>query len=374
MIRRLVAILGATLGTLCFTAAAMSEGLDLPREYVALVAPPFVHPHEQATNQGPKIVEFTLTVEEKQVTIDDDGTTIQAMTFNGSIPGPMMVVHEGDYVELTLINPATNSFAHNIDFHAATGALGGGGLTLVHPGEQVALRFKATRTGVFIYHCAPGGDMIPWHVVSGMSGAIMVLPRQGLTDRNGNPLHYDRVYYIGENDLYVPRDEKGKFKSYASAGEAYADTIEVMRKLTPTHVVFNGRAGALTGKSALTAKVGETVLIVHSEANRDSRPHLIGGHGDYVWETGKFSNPPQTDLETWFIRGGSAGAALYTFRQPGIYAYLTHNLIEAVELGATAHFKVEGTWNDDLMKQVKAPEAIGAQARALSTAPAQYVH
>jgi FtsP/CotA-like multicopper oxidase with cupredoxin domain len=85
---------------------------------------------------------------------------------------------------------------------------------------------------------------------------------------------------------------------------------------------------------------------VHSEANRDSRPHLIGGHGDYVWETGKFSNPPETGLETWFIRGGSAGAALYTFRQPGIYAYLTHNLIEAVELGATAHFKVEGKWND----------------------------
>ena len=63
----------------------------------------------------------------------------------------------------------------------------------------------------------------------------------------------------------------------------------------------------------------------------------------------------EKDLETWFIRGGSAGAALYTFLQPGIYAYVTHNLIEAVELGATAHFKVEGKWNDDLMTQVKPP-------------------
>ena len=34
----------------------MPEELDLPREQVALVAPPFVHPQEQATNQGPKIV------------------------------------------------------------------------------------------------------------------------------------------------------------------------------------------------------------------------------------------------------------------------------------------------------------------------------
>ena len=169
---------------------------------------------------------------------------------------------------------------------------------------------------------------------------------------------YDSVYYIGEQDMYVPRDEKGKFKSYDSPGDAYTDTDEVMRKLTPSHVVFNGKAGALTGKNALTANVGENVLIVHSQANRDSRPHLIGGHGDYVWETGKFSNPPETGLETWFIRGGSAGAALYKFLQPGIYAYVTHNLIEAAELGATAHFKVEGKWNDDLMTQVKAPAEI----------------
>ena len=46
--------------------------------------------------------------------------------------------------------------------------------------------------------------------------------------------------------------------------------------------------------------------------------------------------------------------------QPGIYAYVTHNLIEAADLGATAHFKVEGKWNDDLMMQVKAPAEIQA--------------
>jgi nitrite reductase (NO-forming) len=131
-----------------------------------------------------------------------------------------------------------------------------------------------------------------------------------------------------------------------------------MRKLTPSHIVFNGKVGALTGDNALTAKVGETVLLIHSQANRDTRPHLIGGHGDWVWETGKFANPPEKDLETWFIRGGSAGAALYTFKQPGIYAYLNHNLIESFLLGAAAHVKVEGKWNDDLMKQVKAPGPI----------------
>ena len=77
-----------------------------------------------------------------------------------------------------------------------------------------------------------------------------------------------------------------------------------------------------------------------------------------MWELGKFNNPPAKDLETWFIRGGSAAAALYTFLQPGVYAYVNHNLIEAVELGATAHFTVDGGWNDDLMTQVAAPNVI----------------
>jgi len=358
MFTRRAAMLSAAAAIFALATPALAAELNLPRQKVDLVAPPFVHPHEQATREGPKVMEFRLVIQEKKVVIDEKGTTFQAMTFNGSMPGPLMVVHEGDYVEVTLVNPATNSMPHDIDFHAATGALGGAALTLINPGEQVVLRFKATRTGVFVYHCAPGGPMIPWHVVSGMNGAVMVLPRDGLNDGHGHALRYDRVYYIGEQDLYVPRDEKGNFRSYDSPGDAYGDTEEVMRKLIPTHVVFNGKVGALTGKNALAAKVGENVLIVHSQANRDSRPHLIGGHGDYVWETGKFSNPPQTGLETWFIRGGSAGAAMYRFLQPGIYAYVTHNLIEAADLGATAHFKVEGKWNDDLMTQVKAPVEI----------------
>ncbi|MBK8084116.1 MAG: nitrite reductase, copper-containing [Devosia sp.] len=332
---------------------------SLPHEKVTLVAPPFVHPHQQVSAGGPRVVEFVMTIEEKELVIDEYGTTVHAMTFNGSVPGPLMVVHQDDYVELTLINPDSNMLQHNIDFHSSTGALGGGALTLINPGEQVKLRWRATRPGVFVYHCAPGGPMIPWHVVSGMNGAIMVLPRDGLKDGRGNPLRYDKVYYVGEQDFYVPRDEEGNFKTYESAGDGYDDMVKVMRTLTPSHVVFNGAVGALTGENAMTSKVGETVLIVHSQANRDTRPHLIGGHGDHVWQGGKFNNAPDVDLETWFIAGGSAGAALYTFLQPGIYAYVNHNLIEAVELGATAHFMVEGEWNDDLMVQVQAPTPIG---------------
>ena len=334
------------------TAAKAVDLSSLPRVKQKLVAPPFAPEHEQVATTGPKIVEVEMTIQEKLVEIDDEGTKTWVFAYEGTVPGPLIVCHEGDYVELTLKNPDTNLLEHNIDFHASTGALAGDGMTKIMPGEQCVLRWKATKPGVFVYHCAPGDVMIPYHVVQGMNGAVMVLPRDGLKDAAGKPYTYDKVFYIGEQDFYIPRDEKGAYKTYEGAADNMADALEVMRRLIPTHVVFNGKAGSLTGDNAMKAKVGEKVLFIHAQANRDSRPHLIGGHGDLVWEAGSFNDKPDTNLETWFIRGGSAGAMAYEFRQPGVYAYVNHNLIEAVLLGATAHVMVEGEWNDDLMMQV----------------------
>ncbi|AXI48180.1 nitrite reductase, copper-containing [Sulfitobacter sp. SK012] len=325
----------------------------LPRVKQEMVMPPLAPAHEQVATDGPKIVEIELTTTEKRMLVDEDNDGyIWALTYNGSVPGPLIIVHEGDYVEVTLRNPEDSFMEHNIDFHASTGALGGGGLTHVLPGEETVLRWKATKPGVFVYHCAPGGDMIPYHVCHGMNGAVMVLPRDGLKDGDGNRVEYDDIVYVGEQDYYLPMDEDGYYIDYEGPGEDYSDSLDAMRTLTPTHSVFNGSVGSMTGENAYKSEVGKTVLMVHAQANRDTRPHLIGGHADLVWEAGSFSDTPQSNLETWFIRGGSAGAAVYTFKQPGIYAYVNHNLIEASLMGATAHFVVAGEWDNDLMAQV----------------------
>jgi len=331
------------------------QGLERVKQI--LVKPPFLPIHQQKYSGKPRIIEIEMVIEEKEIEIEP-GVFVQAMTFNGSNPGPIMVVHEGDYVELTLKNPKTNMLIHNIDFHAATGALGGGALTLVSPDQQVTLRFKADKPGTYVYHCAPGGLMIPYHVVSGMYGAIMILPRDGLKDANGDLVTYDKAYYIGEQGWYIPQDKDGKFKRYPNAIVAMTDILEVMKKLTPTHVTYNGKKGALTGANAMTAKVGDTVLFIHSQANEDSRIHLIGGHGDLVWPGGSFNNKPTVDRETWHVNGGEAVAAVYTFKQPGTYAYLNHDLIQAFMLGGVAHVVVEGKWNNDLMEQVVKPGPI----------------
>ena len=160
-------------------------------------------------------------------------------------------------------------------------------------------------------------------------------------------------------DYYLPQDENGEFIRYDDPVTPFADDLQAMATLKPTHIVFNGITGALQGDGALTANVGENVLIVHAQANRQSYPHLIGGHGDYVWR----ARAASTTLRPWtwkpgILPAGSAGASIHTMRQPGTYVYLSHNLIEAFIYDAKAILEVEGEWNNELMEQDKEPSDI----------------
>lgn len=340
-----------------FDETGLTSPVNIKTVRQELVAPPALPAHEQEVKGDPVEVHVKLVVEEKKTEIAP-GVFTWALTFNGTVPGPIIVVHQNDYVHLTLVNPATNTMMHNIDFHAATGAMGGGDLTMVNPGQQATFRFKATKTGVFVYHCAPGGMMVPLHVVSGMNGAIMVLPRDGLRDEKGNPVRYDKAYYVSEQDFYIPKDKNGNYKEYDTPAAGFPDMTAAMSTLIPSHLVFNGKLNSLTGENAMKANVGEKVLFITSQANRDTRIHLIGGHADLVWPGGSFNDRPATNYESWSVVGGSAVAALYEFRQPGRYIYLNHNLVEAFTFGAIAEVVVEGKWNDNLMQQISKPGPI----------------
>ena len=293
-------------------------------------------------NGEPRNVHFTLETSEEIGEIAP-GITFPFLTFNGSVPGPAIVVCLGDWVEVTLKNLAGNRFAHNVDFHAATGALGGGAASIVGLGQRTTFRFQALKEGAFVYHCAFAP--IVMHVSSGMYGSIIVLLKGGLPD-------VDKEFYLMEGDFCTePSADDPK-------GHVYSQ--ERVTNENPSYVVTNGRVGALTGDNVLKAKVEEKVRFYYGQANDESWIHIIGGHFDKVYITGSFH--PDFDeeygVETTSVPAGSVTVAEYTFKYPGLYLLVNHKLIRATEKGQAVQIIVEGEENLDIMTVIEAPTAV----------------
>ncbi len=95
---------------------------NLPEETAVLgfapeVAPPIARKHAAKVK-----VQLEVKEEIKRLA---DGVEYNFWTFGGTVPGPMIRVREGDYVEFTLSNHPSSKMPHNIDLHAVTGQGGG---------------------------------------------------------------------------------------------------------------------------------------------------------------------------------------------------------------------------------------------------------
>ena len=95
---------------------------SLPKENAVLGIPPQAAP--PITRNAPARVVVDLEVIEKKSEIAE-GVTYTYWTFGGTVPGPMIRVRRGDFVEFHLKNHPDNTMPHNIDLHAVTGPGGG---------------------------------------------------------------------------------------------------------------------------------------------------------------------------------------------------------------------------------------------------------
>ena len=96
----------------------------------------------QEKEKGGQVKHVTLIASEKQLQVAPDnalhpgGITYNAYTFNGTIPGPVISIDQGDTLNITLKNEGKT--IHSLDFHAGYGpskALSGS----VKPGESKTL-------------------------------------------------------------------------------------------------------------------------------------------------------------------------------------------------------------------------------------------
>ncbi len=303
------------------------------------------------------------------------GVTYAYWTYNGTVPGPFIRVKEGDTVEIRLNHgqkdqhsaAPSHSFAvnalvalpayanggdhaegsdehaeaghgkHSVDLHAVEGPGGGAVLTQVASGETRAFQFKATRPGIYVYHCA--SPHIPTHVANGMYGLILVEPKEGLAQ-------VDREYYIMQGEWYTAGKvgEKGH----------QAFSLEKLQQERPEYFVFNGRVGALTGENALTANVGETVRIFFGVGSHiASNFHVIGGILDKLYPEGDIISPPHRNVQTTIVPPGGAMMTEFKVEVPGKYLLVDHSLSRAIDKGALGELIVEGSDQPEIFQKVE---------------------
>jgi nitrite reductase (NO-forming) len=122
---------------------------------------------------------------------------------------------------------------------------------------------------------------------------------------------------------------------------------------SPTHVVFNGAVGALTGDNALQANVGESVRIFigNGGPNLVSSFHVIGEVFDNVYGEGG-TMISQRNVQTTLVPSGGAAIVEFRAEKTASLMLVDHSIFRAAK-GALGTLNVVGEDNPKVFAQLK---------------------
>jgi FtsP/CotA-like multicopper oxidase with cupredoxin domain len=146
-----------------------------------------------------------FTLEARRATIElASGRMIQALTFDGSSPGPELRVRQGDLVEVTLANEDVSQGVtihwHGVDVPNAEDGVAGVTQDAVLPGKRHVYRFRAEQVGTFWYHTHQASSR---DVRRGLFGALVIEPTKGTEfalDRTVVAHTFDGIPTLDAND------------------------------------------------------------------------------------------------------------------------------------------------------------------------------
>ena len=211
----------------------------------------------------------------------DENTVVAAWTFEGNVPGPIVHCRVGDTVEFTLTNDV--DVPHSMDFHAAQ-IDPKIAFRSVPKGQSVTYTFKPKWAGAFVYHC--GTAPVLMHIGSGMYGAIIVSPREGLPPA--------KEFVIVQAELYLAEPANG----------LRAFDYQKMLGTLPDFVAFNGRPNQYI-KDPIRVKTGDRVRfwVVNAGPTHPCNFHVVGEQFDTVYLGAPPGNPIR-GVQTWDVPPG----------------------------------------------------------------------
>jgi nitrite reductase (NO-forming) len=316
---------------------------------------------QEQENTGGDIKRVTLIASEEDVQISPDnalhpgGVMYRAMVFNGTTPGPVISVDQGDTIEFTLTNEG--EVIHSMDFHAGYGPQAAVGSEAsetgsnIQPGQSVTWTWSPPFAGVFYYHCGADGLNGVWeHIANGMYGGIVVHPS------NEQPA---KEFYVVFGEIYS-NNVQGLFTAANGTG-----TLDLNKFLArnPDLVLTNGMAHKYVPSIGAFSKIdlnpdaqvfqvqpGELTrwYIVNGGPSDDVAFHFISGmisvHDGSVMN--RYGTQDLND-ETWNIPPGSASVIEAVFPSEGIYVGVDHAMDDVLKGAAFAVLATPDSTPDD---------------------------
>lgn len=300
----LAASVAALAPTLATTAHALPDYMKayefieiLERDYALEATPTSTVPQD-----APHDKTFTIKLHEGKTYIGN-GVVYDGLLIDGKVPGPTIIVDEGDVVEFNVKNEGM--IPHGASIHSAytqTSKYVG----KIMPGTTMTVKFRAMTPGVYMYHCAPGGHAIPMHVIGGQYGMMIVRPKNQkfkLEEELGHPPNLELS--IIQHELYASGYQGIK-------GDA-------------DYTMFNGRTFRYV-EEPIKVKPGDYVRInfLNTGPNNLSTFHIVGIIWDYIYWQG---NPAARLPGGQTVTAGPSDSFVIEFRMPpdeGAYTMLTH--------------------------------------------------
>ena len=282
---------------------------------------------------GTTLRHFTLIAKENvTVPISNTGLTLEAWTYNGSIPGPTMRMTEGDQIQITLINSKDSIHPHSIHMHSihagamdgVPGASGDSGMVL--PGQSFTYHFIAQPFGVYPYHCHV--EPIDQHINNGLYGMMIIdpkTPRPKMTEMamlmNGYDLNYtkqgvDRLPTVQEVKTGLP-ERQHENQVYTANGVAFEYRDH------PIHLV--------------TGQPYRIYLVNMLEFDPINNFHLHGTLFQYYPSGTSLTPDYKNDIVS--LMQGDRGILEFNYAYPGIYMFHAHKA-EFTNLGWMGMFDV----------------------------------
>jgi manganese oxidase len=263
--------------------------------------------------------EFQLVAKEAPVEIAT-GVTVQAITYNGQVPGPLIRVTEGDTLRVTIKNELDQATAiHWHGLHVPNAMDGVPPLTQagIEPGQSFTYEFPASHAGTFMYHSHLNAVE---QIDRGLYGPLIIDPAQPTN-----------ATFDKEFTMMVSAWNTNAMPAGAHAmpdGDEMAEDADEMGAMNMEYNYFMINGKAFPANPAWTVREGDIVRVRLINISNLAHPmHLHGQDFTVISKDGEPIRPDvQQTMNTLSVDAGETYDIVFRADNPGTWVFHCHEL------------------------------------------------